>query len=230
MYHAAVMPAVAWSHHHRGKRGTRRVQIKNARTHVSKLPIHGDIGDDGRRGALGLSPMARRNLGTNRNGHKSTKRKKPIALESRRAEEKQYTEPKKRRRGREGRRGARKVRSDARARFRAGEIVEATFNFRTLAFNGKNGIGHSEVIVETFQELGGDVIGLQDTKRGGHSTLSAAGYTVICFGADGSKYQRKATHGVGLVVREPIVAGVGKDGLAVECLSARLMKVRIERE
>ena len=93
---------------------------------------------------MGLLPPARWNLGTNRAGQKNTERKKPTAWEKRRVEEKQYTARKKRRQGRRGRREARKLRSCAKARFRAGELVVGTFNVRTLAFNGKNGIGHSE--------------------------------------------------------------------------------------
>ena len=229
-FNAAVLPAVAVSYHRRGKRGTRSERRREARTHVSKHPIRRHLGGDGRRGALGLLPPARWNLGTNRAGQKNTERKKPTAWEKRRVEEKKYTARKKRRQGRRGRREARKLRSGARARFRAGELVVGTFNVRTLAFNGKNGIGHSEVIMKVCQELGCDVVGLQETRRDGHSTFTAAGYTIFCSGADGSKHERKGTHGVGLAVRESIVAGVGKDGLVVECVSARLMKVRIQLE
>ena len=37
------------------------------------------------------------------------------------------------------------------ARSRAGELVVGTFNVRTLAFNRRNGIGHSEVILKVCQ-------------------------------------------------------------------------------
>ena len=83
-----------------------------------------------------------------------------------------------------------------------------TFNVRTLAVNGKNGIGYSEVILKVWQELRCDVIGFQETRRNGQSTFTAAGYTVFRSGADGGKYEKKGTHGVGLAVRESIVAGV----------------------
>ena len=103
-----------------------------------------------------------------------------------------------------------------------------TFNVRTLAFNGKKGIGHREAIMKVCrQELGCDVVGLQET---GHSTFTAAGYTVFCSGANGSTYKRKGTHGVGLAARESSVSGVGEDGLVVECVSARLMKGCIQLE
>ena len=57
--------------------------------------------------------------------------------------------------------------------------------------------------------------------------FTAAGYVVFCSGAHGGKHEKKGNHGVGLAVREPIVAGMDKGDVAVECISARLMKVRI---
>ena len=109
---------------------------------------------------------------------------------------------KKMRKHRRNRRAARKLRVEAKPRSRAGEVVVGTFNVRTLAFNGKNGIGHSEVILRVCQELGCDVIGLEETRRDGQSTFTAAGYTVFCSEAGGSNYEKKkATHGVGLAVR-----------------------------
>ena len=110
---------------------------------------------------------------------------------------------------------ARKLRVEAKARSRAEELVVGTVNVRTLTGNGKNGIGYSEVILKVWQELGCNVIGFQETKRDGQSTFTTAGYTVFRSGADGSKYERKGTHGVGLAVRESIVAGVEKGGLVV---------------
>ena len=47
---------------------------------------------------------------------------------------------KKRRRRRRIRRAAHKIRTDARARSRAGKLVVGTCNVRTLAFKGTNGI------------------------------------------------------------------------------------------
>ena len=47
--------------------------------------------------------------------------------------------------------GSSEVCVDAKARSRAGELVVGTFNVRTLAFNRRNGIGHSEVILKVCQ-------------------------------------------------------------------------------
>ena len=103
-----------------------------------------------------------------------------------------------------------------------------TYNVRTLAFKGTNGIGHAEVILKTCEDAGCDILGLQEVRRNGQSAFTAAGYVVFCSGADGGKHEKKGDHGVGLAVRESIVAGMDKGDVAVECISARLMKVRIQ--
>ena len=51
---------------------------------------------------------------------------------------------------------------------------------------------------------------------------------MVCSGADGGKYEKKGNHGVGSAVRESFAAGIDKPNVAVECISARLMKVRIQ--
>ena len=72
-----------------------------------------------------------------------------------------------------------------------------------------------------------DVIGLQGTKRDRISEIVAAGYRVY-FGSDCSGVKgRKGQHGVGLEVKEEIVEKAGKDGIAIECISACLLKARI---
>ena len=124
-------------------------------------------------------------------------KKHTTVWEKRRTVQRKYAPRKKRRRHRRGRRAARKLRVEAKDRSRAGELVVGTFNVRTLAFNGKYGIGHSEVILKICQQLGCGVIGLQESRRDGQSTFTAPRYTVFCFRADGSKYERKETHGVG---------------------------------
>ena len=71
-----------------------------------------------------------------------------------------------------------------RARSRAGELVVGTYNVRTLAFKGTNGIGHAEVIMKTCEGAGCDIIGLQEVRRNGQSVFTASGYVVFCSGAD----------------------------------------------
>ena len=119
-------------------------RITNAQ-HPSRCPE--EVGD-GRRGELGLLPPARWNLGKNRDGQRRMERRKHTTVcEKRRTVQKKYAARKKRRH-RRNRRAARELRVEAKARSRAGELVVGTFNVRTLAFNGKNGIGHSEVILK----------------------------------------------------------------------------------
>ena len=102
-----------------------------------------------------------------------------------------------------------------------------TYNVRTHVFKGTNGIGHAEVILKTYKDAGCDIIGLQEVRRNGQISFTAAKYVVFCSGADGGKYEKKGNHGVDLAVRESIVAGIDKGNVAIECISARLMKVRI---
>ena len=118
--------------------------------------------------------------------------------------------------------------TDTRARSRAGELVVGTYNVRTLAFKGTIGIDHAEMILKTCEDAGCDIIGLQEVKRNGQSAFTAAGYVVFCSGADGGKHERKRNHGVGLAVRESVVAGIDMGDVAIECISASLMKVRIQ--
>ena len=84
------------------------------------------------------------------------------------------------------------------------------------------------MILKTCDDAGCDIIGLQEVRRNGQIAFTAAGYVVLCSAADGGKYEKKGKHGVALAVRESIVAGMVKGDVAVECIGARLMKVRIQ--
>ena len=176
----------------------------------------------------GLPPLSRWHLGKKRAGRRETERGKYSEWEKRRVEWRKSEALKKRRRRRRIRTAAHKIRTDAKARSRAGELVVGTYNVRTLSFKGTNGIGHAEVIMKTCQNAGCDVIGLQEVRRNGQSAFTAAGYIVFFSGADGGKYEKMVNHGLVLAVRESIVAGMDKGDVAVECISARLMKVRIQ--
>ena len=104
----------------------------------------------------------------------------------------------------------------------------STYNVRTLACKGANGICHAEVVLKTCEDAGCDIIGLEEVRRDGPRAFTAAGYVVLFSGAYGEKYEKKGNHGVGLAVRESIVVGMDKGDVAVERISARLMKVRIQ--
>ena len=146
------------------------------------------------RGVSGLLPPSRWHLGKNRAGRRETERGKHSDWQKRRVEGRKSDARKKRRR-RTIRRDAQKLKTDARARSRAGELVVGTFNVRTLAFKGKNGIGHAEVILKTCEDAGCDVIGLQEVRRDGQSASTAAGYVVLFSGADGRKHEKKGNTG-----------------------------------
>ena len=53
---------------------------------------------------------------------------------------------------------------------------------------------------------------------------------MLCFAGEQTEESKRrgTTDGVGLAVREPIVARMNKGDVAVDCISARLIKVRIQ--
>ena len=115
----------------------------------------------------------------------------------------------------------------ARAKRRMQELTFGTFNVRTAAFKGVNGIGHIDVLLRICAAKGCDVIGLQETKRDGISEIVAAGYRVYFSGDCTGVRGKKGQHGVGLAIKEEIVKKAGKDGITIECINARLLKARI---
>ena len=70
----------------------------------------------------------------------------------------------------------------AEAKRRMQEQTFGTFNVRTAAFKGVNGIGHIDVLLRICAAKSCDVIGLQETKRDGISEIVAAGYHVYFSG------------------------------------------------
>ena len=114
-----------------------------------------------------------------------------------------------------------------RARSRLDELTFGTFNVCTAAVNGVRGMGHIDTLLRPCAANGCDVVGLQETKRDGTSEIVASGYRVY-FSGDAQRGQgRKGQHGVGLAIKEEIAKKAGKDGIAIECISApRLLKAR----
>ena len=118
----------------------------------------------------------------------------------------------------------------AKARFRLDELTFGTFNVCTAAVNGVDGIGHIDTLLRPCAAKGCDLIGLQETKRDGTSEIMASGYHVYfsrdCSGVKG----RKEQHEVRLAIKDKIVKKDSKNGIAIECISARLLKARILTE
>ena len=93
----------------------------------------------------------------------------------------------------------------ARAKRRMQKLTFGTFNVRTAAVKGVNGISHIDVLSRICAAKGCDVIGLQETKGDGISGIVTAGYRVYfscdCSGVKG----RKGQHGGELAIKEEIV-------------------------
>ena len=93
---------------------------------------------------------------------------------------------------------------------------------------GVNRIVHIDTLLRTFAAKGCDVIGLHETERDGNSGISASGCGIY-FSRDCSMVKgRKGQHGVRLAMKEEIVKKAGEGGIAIECISARLLKARIQ--
>ena len=99
---------------------------------------------------------------------------------------------KKRKRGRTERRLAKKQAERSRARTRRQEVCIATHNVRTVAVDGKHGIGGAWEVLSALRILGCDVIGIQETRRSGQSIFVEAGYTVYCSDESGGESIKKA--------------------------------------
>ena len=209
---AATVPAVAKLGHRRGgKRGTRSEETRNARrAHASKRQCRRWR----TRGVVGVPyPTRRKNEGKNLG-------RKYLEL----SEKRRVFGRKKRRGKRAERKSAHKKHKSARARSRQEELTFGTFNVRTAAVNGVNGIGHIDILLRTCAVKGCDVIGLQETQRDGTSEISASGYCVFFSGDCSMVKGRKGQHGVRLTIKEEIVKKAGEDGITIECISARLLK------
>ena len=132
---------------------------------------------------------------------------------------------KQRRRGRAERRRLRQSKRRNRARARGREIAVATHNVRTMAMYGTHGVGRVLDVLSVHHRLGCDIIGLQETRRSGHSAFSQAGYLVYCSGeCGGENGGKKGQGGEGLAVRNSITRAARPP----ELISDRLLKVALE--
>ena len=109
---------------------------------------------------------------------------------------------KRRRRGRAERRRLRQSKRRNRARARGRAIAVATHNVRTMTVDGTHGVRRALDVLNVYDRLGCDIIGLQETRRSGHSAFSQAGYLVYCSGECGGENSgKKGQGGVGPAVR-----------------------------
>ena len=132
---------------------------------------------------------------------------------------------KRRRRGRAERRRLRQSKRSNRARARGREIAVVTHNVRTMAVDGTHGVGRALDVLSMYNQLGCDVIGLQETRRSGRSAFNQGGYLVYCSGESGGENGgKKGQGGVGLAVRTSITRAARPP----EFTSDRLLKVTLE--
>ena len=132
---------------------------------------------------------------------------------------------KRRRQGRAERRLLRQSKVSNRARARGWEITVATHNVRTMAVDGTHGFGRALDVLSVYDRLGCDVIGLQETRRIGHSVFTQDGYSVYCSGeCGGENGGKKGQGGVGIAVRTSMTRAARPP----EFSSDRLLKITLE--
>ena len=125
-----------------------------------------------------------------------------------------------------GRRTVRRQESNDRDRARRRELVIAIHNMRTMAVDEKHGVGRAVEVLDVYQEMGCDIISLQETRRSGQSALLQAGCIVYCSGESGDDREgRKSQGGVGLAVRKSVSRAEARPP---EFISGRLLKVTLE--
>ena len=132
-----------------------------------------------------------------------------------------------RRRGRAKWRPLRQRERKNRARARGREIVVAAHNVRTMAVDGTHGAGRALDVLSVYDRLRCDVVGLQETRRSGHSAFSQAGYFVYCSGECGDENGwKKGQDGVGLAVRTSITCAARSPEFISDCLLNVTLELR----
>ena len=92
--------------------------------------------------------------------------------------------------------------------------------------DGKHGVGRAVEVLHVYQEMGWDIIGLQETRRSGQSALLQAVYVVYCSGESGGDGEgKKGQGGVGLAVYKSIPRAEARPP---EFIRDRLLKVTLE--
>ena len=178
----------------------------------------GDGRWEGRRGVGRLNPR-RETKTKGRNGDRERKMKEEVT------NRRKFLARKRRRRGRAERRLLRQRERRNRARARGREITVATHNVRTMVVDGNHGVGRALDVLSVYDRLGCNVIGLQETRRSGHSAFSQAGYLVYCSGECGDENGgKKGQGGVGPAVKTSITRAARPP----EFISDRLLKVTLE--
>ena len=215
-----VSTATVNKQHRRGKR--EEGEVPASKHHIR--PGHGRW--TGRRGSGHAESTPRgQNLRRERDS-KRENRTLPISVLKKIAEKRKIRARKNRRRGRPERRAARHKAISDRERARRGEITVATHNVRTMAVDGKHGVGRAAEVLSEYRGAGLDIIGLHETRRDGQTTFRQAGYVVYCSGACGNEGDgKKGQGGAGLAVKEKLTRAVARPP---EFINERLLKVTLK--
>ena len=197
----------------------RRGKREGGERHVSEHQIRsGDGRWAGRRGVGRLNPRRETKV-------KGKTRDREREMKQKVANRRNVLARKRKRRGKAERRLLGQSERRNRARARGREITTATHNVRTMAMDGTHRVGPALDVLSVYDRLGCDVIGLQETRRSGHSALSQAGYLVYCSGECGDENGEKKGHGgVGLAVRTSITRAARPPEFISKCL----LKVTLE--
>ena len=133
-----------------------------------------DAGWDGRTRLA--RPKSQAGTGTWTGGKGSGKIKnnksKQVTMETTRT--KKLLARKRRRRGRARRRVKRREAESEREKVRRQELTIATHNVRTMAVDGKHGVGRAVEVLSEYQERDCAIVGLQEIRRSGQSALVEA--------------------------------------------------------
>ena len=93
-----------------------------------------------------------------------------------------------------------------------------------MAVDGTHGVGRAFGVLSVYDRLGCDVIGLQETRRNGHSSFTQARYLMYCSGeCSGENGGKIRQSGVGLAIRTFIT----RTACPQEFISDRLLKVTL---
>ena len=88
---------------------------------------------------------------------------------------------------------------------------------------GKHGVGRALDVLSVYDRLGCNVVGVQETRRSGHSAFSQAGHLVYCNGEYGDENGgKKGQGGVGLAVRTSITRAARPPELISDLLQVTL--------
>ena len=81
-------------------------------------------------------------------------------------------------------------------------------------------VGRALDVLSEYNELGFDVLGVQETWRAGLTILIDAGFVIYCSGESGGDSKRKGQGGVGLAVRTGLICATSRPP---EFISDRLL-------